>query len=135
MTARACPSCTAPMCPFQAGAIELDRCSFCRGLWFDGGELEHVLGKKLVGSLETAMITTRKCAKCSVALHPAELGGLRVEVCLTCRGVFLDDGELVKLNDGKQVRVTQEAKPATPAPRAESDAQLDVKNWLTSLGL
>lgn len=114
------------MRPFQAGAVELDRCPFCRGLWFDGGELEQVLGKKLVGALDNTISTSRRCAKCTTPMQPAVLGELRVEVCTTCRGVFLDDGELTKLNGGQKVRVQA---------RDEAQVRDEVAGWLKSLGV
>lgn len=138
MTARTCPGCSVPMRPFQAGKIELDRCSFCNGLWFDGGELEAILGKKLSAVVTPGMSTARACPACKVPMDPAELGGLRVETCSKCRGFFLDDGELVALNGGKAVRIQQQAPaPAAPkpAPRPEKQVQDDVMGWLDSLGV
>lgn len=113
------------MKPMQAGAVELDRCGFCKGLWFDGGELEKVLGKKLSGSLTSADVRSRKCPKCNVQLVAVVLGEVQVDACTTCRGVFLDDGELKKLNGGQQVRV-----------RADEvvQAQDDVMAWLNKMG-
>lgn len=123
------------MRPLQVGKVELDRCSFCNGLWFDGGELEQVLGKKLIGALVDSTPTSRRCAQCAVPMRSAELGGLQVEVCTTCKGVFLDDGELVRLNDGKQVRVQVQAQPqVAPAPRPEAKVKDDVMDWLATLG-
>jgi Zn-finger nucleic acid-binding protein len=119
------------MKPFQAGKVELDRCTFCRGLWFDGGELETVLGKKLAPTFSAGMQTSRKCATCSKPMVPAELGGLRIEVCRIDRGFFLDENELVALNGGKRVTVGQ----APVAARPEAKVQDDVRGWLDSLGV
>lgn len=120
------------MNPFQAGPVELDRCPFCNGLWFDPAELEEVLGRKLVGKLDETTVTARRCATCHIPMRSVELGGLQVEVCTTCRGVFLDAGELVALNGGKQLRVQTLSQPAPPKP---SDAQVkdDLMNWLDSM--
>lgn len=135
MTKRECPSCTAPMNPFQAGHVQLDRCNFCRGLWFDAGELEQVLGRKLVGAMDQSTVTARRCAQCKVPMRSVELGGLQVEVCTSCRGVFLDDGELVALNDGKRIRVQTLTAPAAPAPAPRSEAEVkdDLMSWLDSM--
>jgi uncharacterized protein len=124
--ARECPGCQAKMKAFPAGKVELDRCTFCRGLWFDGGELEAVLGKPVAPEFEAGQ-TSRRCAGCRVVLVPAVLGGLRIEVCRQCRGVFLDEGELKALNAGKAVKV-QQAAP-------EEKVRDDVKDWLSSLGV
>ena len=39
------------------------------------------------------------CPKCGSDLHQETLEGLSVEICPGCRGIFLDDGELVKLTE------------------------------------
>jgi hypothetical protein len=119
------------MLVFNVGAIEFDRCPFCRGLWFDAGELEQVLQKNLVGVLDSAP-TSRACAQCRTPMRTVELGGLQVDVCTTCRGVFLDDGELVRLNGGQPVRV-QAAAPAA-APRPEAQVKDELMGWLDTMG-
>lgn len=131
MTARTCPGCTAPMRTFPAGKVELDRCTFCSGLWFDGGELETLLGKKLPAKLDPAVVTSRKCPVDSLSMQAAEVAGLRVEFCTQCFGVFLDDGELVALNGGQPVRVQQGVQPVA---RAEAKVKDDVMDWLDKLG-
>jgi Zn-finger nucleic acid-binding protein len=118
---------------FQAGAHELDRCTFCSGLWFDGGELNAVLGKRPAASLTEDQESSRHCPRCKTAMTPAVVGGLRVEFCKTCNGVFLDDGELTALNGGQPVRIQVGAPP--PAPRAEAQVKDDVMGWLESLGV
>lgn len=124
------------MKPLVVSGIELDRCTFCKGLWFDGGELEQVLKKPANPQLDEGS-TARKCAACAVPMRPAVLGRLRVETCTTCHGVFLDEGELVALNDGKAVRVTMEAPPKREAAPPVSDARVgeSVNDWLKELGL
>lgn len=121
------------MKPFQAGRIELDRCSFCRGLWFDGGELEAVLGKKIAPTFSGGLQTSRKCAACNKQMVPGELGGLRIEVCRVDRGIFLDENELTHLNAGKKVSVQAPQAPAAPPPEAK--VQNEVSSWLESLGV
>ena len=111
---------------FPVGAVELDRCTFCKGLWFDGGELQRVLGKKMAPTLD-AGATSRSCPACLVAMTPAVLGGLRVETCIKCKGIFLDEGELVALNGGERIRMEQ------PAPEAK--VKSDVTDWLAALGV
>lgn len=115
---------------FDAGSVELDRCTFCNGLWFDGGELEQVLGKRLAAKLDP-LTTSRKCPVCAVGMRAAEVGGLRVEFCETCHGVFLDDGELRALNGGQQVRV--QVRDAKPPARPDAAVKDDVMGWLDSL--
>lgn len=136
MTARTCPGCSAQMRPFPAGKVELDRCTFCSGLWFDGGELEALLGRKLPATLDPDVITSRRCPADQTSMQAAVVAGLRVEFCTQCHGVFLDDGELVALNGGKPVRI-QPGQPASPAaaPRAPEKVKDDVMGWLNALGI
>ena len=124
------------MKPFTVSGIELDRCTFCSGLWFDGGELEAVLKKPAAPQLDEG-VTARRCPKCAVAMRPAVLGRCRVESCTTCRGIFLDEGELVALNDGKPVRVTMEAPPARAVAPNVPDTKVGqaVDDWLKELGM
>lgn len=39
------------------------------------------------------------CPKCGSDLHQETLEDVTVEICPGCRGIFLDDGELVKLTE------------------------------------
>ena len=123
------------MRPFPAGKVQLDRCTFCSGLWFDGGELEALLGKKLPAKLDPDVITSRRCPADDLSMQAAEVASLRVEFCTKCHGVFLDDGEMVALNGGKPVRVQagQSVRPAAAA-RPEAKVKDDVMDWLNKLG-
>ena len=38
-----CPKCGAELIPVPYRGIELDKCSRCRGMWLDFGELEQVV--------------------------------------------------------------------------------------------
>src|SRR4051812_6384942 len=128
---RACPSCSIAMKGFPVGGVELDRCTFCKGLWFDGGELSAVLGKKVAPALDKG-VTARSCAECQVSMTPAQLGGLRVEVCTRCDGIFLDEGELVAINGGQRVTVAQQKQAA---PMADGKVKDEMKSWFDSLGV
>lgn len=128
-----CPSCTGAMHEFQVGKIALDRCTFCRGLWFDGGELEALLGRRPSAKLAEGVDNSRRCPRCTVVMRAAEVGGLRVEFCTQCNGVFLDDGELTAMNGGKPVRVQVDAPP--PPARPDAKVKDDVMDWLNQLGV
>jgi ribosomal protein L32 len=41
-----CPKCGHDMAEQQLGDIKIDRCTFCEGVFFDAGELEHAYMKK-----------------------------------------------------------------------------------------
>jgi Zn-finger nucleic acid-binding protein len=99
---------------FFAGAVELDRCPRCGGIWFDWGELEQVTRRALEPELLEGH-TERRCAYCGITLLAAVLpGGVPVETCSACRGLYLDAGELAEL--GGEEPPPPEAAPEISAP-------------------
>ena len=106
-----CPACeTISMlkCGSFDAEVVIDRCPDCHGLWFDAGELRQVLrseGMKSrllsAGSPQAGKSSSepsaRQCPRCDRALQQLELGGVTVDVCVGCSGVWLDEGELLKL--------------------------------------
>jgi uncharacterized protein len=38
-----------------------------------------------------------RCPKCGMQLHEVKLRGVDADVCFSCKGVFLDEGELAHL--------------------------------------
>jgi len=38
-----------------------------------------------------------KCPKCGMDLHTIELGGVKVDRCVSCNGTWFDDGEIEAL--------------------------------------
>jgi len=98
----ACPKCSRPMAAWSPGAVELDHCPRCRGLWFDANELvQHlaeISGREMDARPEAGAETDYRCPKCADRrLREAHLFDVRVESCPGCDGVFLDLGELHEL--------------------------------------
>lgn len=52
------------------------------------------------------------CPKCGSGMAAYERNGIVIDQCTSCRGVFLDRGELEHLLDAEAAYV----RPATPAP-------------------
>lgn len=102
--------------------FEIDRCPECGGVWLDKGELEaiEILGRKVekpegfipeVERWKRAVANAHRpqtkapeeeppplaCPSCGEPMFPREwsIGTLvMVDVCINCRGVWLDAGEL-----------------------------------------
>jgi Zn-finger nucleic acid-binding protein len=119
--------------------VELDRCPFCGGVWFDRDELEAVTRHPLEVE-PLAGHTTRRCAYCRISLTTALVQAVPIEVCTACRGAYLDDGELVELAK-REISWRRSAAPAEDADRAEficrgCGERLDVRDgYATSGGL
>ncbi|GAA5180464.1 zf-TFIIB domain-containing protein [Rugosimonospora acidiphila] len=56
------------------------------------------------------------CPKCHATMRTYERGGIHIDQCAECRGVFLDRGELDLLIDAEAGRYPTTDYPAT-APR------------------
>jgi uncharacterized protein len=88
--------------------VEIDRCPDCKGIFFDKGELESILEKKIGAKIEDLpkiRIGSGKqdgksayCFKCDGEMAVVEdPDKIRFDLCETCGGVFLDSGELTDL--------------------------------------
>lgn len=97
-----CPKCSVPMATWNAGELEIDHCSRCKGLWFDANELTRHLANSGAPRLgqhpEAGAATTYACPKCEdERLLGTFLLDVSVESCPKCDGVFLDLGEIYEL--------------------------------------
>jgi Zn-finger nucleic acid-binding protein len=99
-----CPKCNKDTLDSFGGVegVEVDFCSECRGIWFDKGEMAfYVETPEDVPDIETALAagtkTEGKCPRCETELVetyyvPDDI--LKIDICPSCRGIFLDFGEL-----------------------------------------
>lgn len=58
------------------------------------------------------------CPNDNAAMQTLERGGVQFDMCPTCRGVWLDRGELEKL----MATATEEGRAPAPAPQAQPQA-------------
>lgn len=115
-----CPACSNNLTVHRCdvSGLEIDNCFYCKGLWFDGGELRRFfsspgLSKKFtlpqfqVKVKAASLNTERGCPRCEgQVLSLIDLGGLEVDECPQCKGIWLDSGEvnrLVEMYEGKEL--------------------------------
>jgi Zn-finger nucleic acid-binding protein len=91
-----------------AGLI-IDSCPKCWGIWFDAGEMKGLLQSEAlkrqfltdsrVKTAHTYSLSSgdRRCPRCRQTMERPVVGGITVDVCRTCAGVWLDSGELNQL--------------------------------------
>ena len=102
-----CPKCDTPMEKKTVGAVVIDHCPGCAGLWFDEGELQYGLadgGRDELKRLSTAAqpptehdLKPADCPRCAAPLARVLSPGrsdLYVDVCGLCGGVWYDGGEV-----------------------------------------
>ena len=105
-----CPRCWVPMDITEVEIfgpnIDIDVCPKCQGIWFDPGELKKILKDKEVTDYLTKHIGTKSkspliCPRCRWVMDIQIAEDIETEVCLNCKGVWLDAGEL---DDLKNIR-------------------------------
>jgi Zn-finger nucleic acid-binding protein len=105
-----CPKCKAPMDQVQIERTQVDRCTSCRGLWFDALEDQDIRESEGAESLDApaagpapAPRSKRSifdCPRCQVPMFVmVDRMGRRIqyESCPQCHGKFLDAGEFKAL--------------------------------------
>ena len=101
-----CPKCTANMEQVRISGIEIDRCSRCKGIWFDSQEqsrVRHVRGshKADIGHQAIGEFYNRSrdinCPRCDIPMEGEELKrgrlSIQIESCPSCHGTYFDAGE------------------------------------------
>ena len=89
---------------------EIDRCTICKGIWFDAGEIDVLknkqaakeidIGDEKVGKQANTM-DNYQCPRCSgtmVKVVDPNQTHIWYETCSACSGSFLDAGELLDLS-------------------------------------
>jgi len=102
-----CAKCAGRMETVAVAGQKVDRCTVCKGLWLDLGEV--AAPPAAVAAVDTGaarpVLAARRdtvCPRCRSALASVTDPdhGVRYEKCGVCQGVFLDAGEWKKLNPG-----------------------------------
>jgi Zn-finger nucleic acid-binding protein len=101
-----CPKCEAEMRQKTYKGIEIDRCTQCKGIFLDKGELESLQDQKLGTvvdicayskkneAMDEVAATCHRCGTRMMALRGA--GDIRIDWCDQCEGIFFDKGELAR---------------------------------------
>ena len=89
---------------------EVDRCTICKGLWFDAGEIEVMRDSRAAVAIDTGDASTGKqsnaidryrCPRCSgsmVRVVDPRQRHIWYETCGSCSRSFLDAGQLLDLS-------------------------------------
>lgn len=83
-------------------SVEVDECPKCQGLFLDKKEVEALTGSHALHKLLTKYTGLNSdvqilCPNCGGLMESMDAGGVRVDVCLDCFGVWMDAGELERL--------------------------------------
>ena len=84
--------------------IEIDKCDSCLGVYLDKGELMTLTGNRPLHHLTTKHLgidsgSELLCPSCGSVMDDEHPGGVEIDVCLQCNGVWLDKKELDLLKE------------------------------------
>lgn len=106
-----CPRCAGALEPTTVGPVTIDRCRGCKGTWFDGDELEHVVDLTTKGVAREEALALKRglpegslesevrylaCVRCGERMYRRQVAmraGVLVDIC-RAHGVWFDGGEL-----------------------------------------
>ena len=105
-----CPKCQAAMDKVTFQTIEVDRCTACKGLWFDMLEREHLEALKGSESIDvgarheedrgqTVRINCPVCHEPMIRMVEHRHPHVWYESCPVCFGVFFDAGEFREVKE------------------------------------
>ena len=106
-----CPKCSAVMEVVVVESVEIDRCTECRGIWFDLNEQEALkeakgahkadIGHQAIGEYYNGM-TEVLCPKCKVLMATETVKKaveIQYESCPKCHGAYFDAGEFREFSE------------------------------------
>lgn len=102
-----CPKCKAYTATENLLDVEVDVCPTCQGIWFDRNELSRIVGTTQDISVTGASMkeTPYRCPRCHQTLMEVPYTWdktMKVDMCASCEGIFLDAGELEKASAAVQ---------------------------------
>jgi len=101
-----CPKCRSDMEQIDYEGTEIDRCTICKGIWFDAGEFDVMRDRQAAAAIDIGdAITGRQsntidryqCPRCGggmLQVVDPKQTDIRYETCTSCRGSYLDAGEM-----------------------------------------
>ncbi len=100
-----CPKCQSTTHEMTIEGVVLDFCPSCKGMWFDKDEMAFMteLPDDIPNVSEVqkeARKTDYDCPRCGNKLEEmkfVQVQDLLIDRCPQCKGIWLDDGELPKL--------------------------------------
>jgi len=126
-----CPGCGHETQVEIISKVEVDRCGRCAGLWFDVGELAKAALCD-VPPIGLRGPSARVCPVCRSGLTLGTIDGVEVDHCETCKGTYLDSGELGRLR--AREAADDIGTPPTLDDTMEPPAAQEMRLWALFMG-
>jgi hypothetical protein len=117
--------------------VEIDKCDSCLGLYLDKGELMTLTGNRPLHHLTTKHLgidsgSELLCPSCGSIMDDEHPGGVEIDVCLQCNGVWLDKKELdlLKELDSSTLKTLSPEKMAELYDAEQSVPSSGLFSWL-----
>ena len=106
---RNCPNCTnQALGEYWTQSQMIDRCAKCGGQFYDYGELESIiemvknlqqieLDEQDIETLDPRIRSNYICPADGEKMKRKDYGGVAVDICSKCEGIWLDKGEIIAL--------------------------------------
>jgi len=107
-----CPKCAGSLEQVVCAGIEVDRCRYCKGIWFDSLEVETLKTVKGSESLDignlkissnvdkiTEHVDCPRCHRQMIRMVDIDQHCIWYEKCPACYGVWLDAGKFKNFKD------------------------------------
>ncbi|HEV8360758.1 MAG TPA: zf-TFIIB domain-containing protein [Candidatus Thermoplasmatota archaeon] len=106
--------------PVLGPDVKVDICPMCKGVFLDKGEILRLTGNRPLNTFLTKYVgidsdSQLVCPACGGIMDLEDAAGVKVDVCLSCFGLWLDAGELDQLKDADP----KAFKELSPEKRAE----------------
>ena len=110
-----CPDCGSALQAARYSGTEVEECPRCAGVWLDVGELRDLIeDSAALNAVESENVPAvevhepsagRDCPKCVAKLqsyHYAYSSPVVLDYCQNCRGIWVQEGELARIEQYRQ---------------------------------
>jgi Zn-finger nucleic acid-binding protein len=118
-----CQICHKTITPVKTNGIEILQCENCKGFWVKKGDLNKLI-KHRAGDIEFSSIDHHmhqdthgimKCVFCDdqamIKVNFIEYSDIILDYCETCGAFWIDNGEVIKMEEYIQSIESNDAKP------------------------
>ena len=104
-----CPRCFAQCIRQTRAGVEIDICPKCYGIWLDKKELVKLIHNPSMHDKLTryAVVESKSklvCPRCGGLMNLENADKVQVDVCIECKGIWLDAGEMEGLKAKEKER-------------------------------
>ena len=101
-----CPKCTEKMEPTNSSGIQTYTCLYCSGIWVPENSMMRLMAlenkaetpRELLTKKDSKSCANKLCPTClNTSLNSLLLGGIEIDYCKTCYGIFFDKNEIQNL--------------------------------------